>query len=159
MYISFHVLIGYSLSFVNHLFKFFDHFKKQLYWGIIYTSHKTLLFYKMYHSLTLIIYWVLQLSTTIQFWKIPMNPIWFLVLCAQSLSYTQLFATPWTVAHQAPESIKFFRQEFWSELPFLTLEDLPDTGIEPESLEFPALVGRFFTIVPSGKPIPCAIYN
>ena len=75
------------------------------------------------------------------------------------LSHIQLFAIPWTVAHQAPESMKCFRQEFWSELPFLTPRDLPDTGIEPESLEFPALVGRFFTIAPSGKPIPCAIYD
>ena len=38
--------------------------------------------------------------------------------------------TPWTVAHQAPLSMGFFRQEYWSGLPFPSLEDLPDPGIE-----------------------------
>ena len=41
--------------------------------------------------------------------------------------------TPWTVAHQAPLSMKFFRQEYWSGLPFPSPGDLPDPGIEPES--------------------------
>ena len=40
------------------------------------------------------------------------------------------FATPWTVIHQAPQSMEFFRQKCWSGLPFLPSEDLPDTGIE-----------------------------
>ena len=44
------------------------------------------------------------------------------------------------------------RQEYWSELPFPTAEDLPDPGIEPVSLASPALAGRFFTTVPAGKP-------
>ena len=44
-------------------------------------------------------------------------------VCAQSYSHVQLFATPWTVAHQAPLSIEFFRQEYWSGLPFPTLEN------------------------------------
>ena len=56
--------------------------------------------------------------------------------------------TPWTVAHQAPLSMGFPRQEYWSGLPFPPPGDLPDPGIEPES---PALVGRFFNTVPSGK--------
>ena len=46
-------------------------------------------------------------------------------------SHVQLFATPWTVAHQAPLSMKFSRQEYWSGLPFPTSGDLPDPGIEP----------------------------
>ena len=60
------------------------------------------------------------------------------------------FAAPWTVARQAPLSMEFFRQEYWNELPFSTPGDLPDPGIEPESL---ALAGGFFTIVPLGKPV------
>ena len=40
-------------------------------------------------------------------------------------------ATPWTVAHQAPLSMGFPRQEYWNGLPFASPEDLPDPGIEP----------------------------
>ena len=62
-------------------------------------------------------------------------------------------ATPWTVACQAPWSMKFSRQEYWSGLPFPTLGDLPDQGIKPKSLASPALAGRFFITAPPGKPI------
>ena len=58
--------------------------------------------------------------------------------------------TLWTVAHQAPLSMGFSRQEYWSELPFLSPGDLPNPGIEPSS---PALAGRFFTTELPGKPI------
>ena len=61
--------------------------------------------------------------------------------------------TPWTVAHQAPLSIGFSRQEYWSGLPFPPPGDLPDTGIEPTSATSPALEGEFFTTVPPGRPI------
>ena len=64
---------------------------------------------------------------------------------AQSLSHVLLFVTPWTVAHQAPLSMGFPRQEYWSELPFPSPGDLPDPGIKPMSLVSPALAGRFFT--------------
>ena len=63
-----------------------------------------------------------------------------------------LFATPWTVAHQAPLSMGFFRQEYWSRLPLPTPGDLPNPGIEPVSPASPALAGGFFTTEPSGKP-------
>ena len=53
----------------------------------------------------------------------------------------QLF---WTVAHQAPLLMGFFRQEYWSGLPFPSPGDLPDLGIEPASSVSPALAGRFF---------------
>ena len=53
--------------------------------------------------------------------------------------------TPWTVAHQAPLSMGFSRQEYWSGLPFPSLLDLPNLGIEPASSEAPALAGGFFT--------------
>ena len=51
----------------------------------------------------------------------------------KSFSHVRLFATPWTVAHQAPLSMEFSRQEYWSGVPFPSPEDLPNTGIEPGS--------------------------
>ena len=57
--------------------------------------------------------------------------------------------TPWAVAHQAPLSRGFPRQEYWSGLLFPPPGDLPDPGIEPASL---ALAGGFFTTEPPGKP-------
>ena len=69
-----------------------------------------------------------------------------LYLGAWMLSHVQLFViTPWTVAHQAPLSMGFSRQEYWSGWPFPTPGDLPNTGIKPASLMPPALAGRFFT--------------
>ena len=62
---------------------------------------------------------------------------------------------PWTVACQAPLSMEFSRQEYWSRLPFPTPGDWPDPGIKPMSLVSPALAGRFFfffTTVPPEKP-------
>ena len=56
--------------------------------------------------------------------------------------------TPRTAAHQAPLSMRFPKQEYWSGLPRPPPGDLPDPGIEPMS---PALVGRFFTTAPPGK--------
>ena len=49
------------------------------------------------------------------------------------LSHVRLFVTPWTVAFQAPQSMEFSRQGYWSELPFSSPGDLPDPGIEPGS--------------------------
>ena len=57
--------------------------------------------------------------------------------------------TPWTIAHQAPLSMEFSRQEYWSVLTFPTPRDLPNPGIEPGS---PALAGGFFTTEPPGMP-------
>ena len=61
-------------------------------------------------------------------------------------SHVQLFATPWTVAYQAPPSMGFSRQECWSGLPFPSPGDLPTPEIEPTS---PALPGKFFTTEPT----------
>ena len=58
------------------------------------------------------------------------------------------FMIPWTVACQAPLSMGFPRQEYWSGLPFSSPGDLPDPGIEPMS---PVLGGRFFTTEPPEK--------
>ena len=64
-------------------------------------------------------------------------------------SCVSLFATPWTVAHQAPLSMGFSRQEYWSGVPFPSPGDLPDPGIEPGSPEFQV---DALTSEPPGKP-------
>ena len=66
----------------------------------------------------------------------------------KSLSRVRLFVTPWTVAHQAPPSMEFSRQEYWSGLPFPSPGDLPDPGIEPRS---PALQADTLASEPPGK--------
>ena len=68
------------------------------------------------------------------------------------LSHVQLFATPWTVAPQSPLSMVFSRQEYWSELPFPSLEDLPDPGIEPVSPAAPALQADSLLLSHQGSP-------
>ena len=54
-----------------------------------------------------------------------------LYICAKSLSRVRLSAAPWTIAHQAPLSMGFSRQYYWSRLPFLSPGRLPDPGVEP----------------------------
>ena len=67
----------------------------------------------------------------------------------ESLSHVRLFATPWTVAHKASLSMEFSRQEYWSGYSFPSPGDLPDPGIEPESL---ALQADSLPSEPTGKP-------
>ena len=62
---------------------------------------------------------------------------------------SHILCNPWTVAHQAPLSIGFSTEEYWSGLPFPFPGDLLDSGLEPVS---PAFAGGFFTIEPPGKP-------
>ena len=69
-----------------------------------------------------------------------------------ALSRVRPFATPWTVAHQAPLSMELSRQEYWSGLPLPSPWDLPDPGVKPESPASPAFEGCFFTTVPPRKP-------
>ena len=64
---------------------------------------------------------------------------------AKSLQSCLTLCDPWTVAHQAPLFMGFSRQEYWSGLPFLTAEALPNPGIESVSPVSPALAGRFLT--------------
>ena len=54
-------------------------------------------------------------------------------VCVLALSHVQLFVSPWTVAHQAPLSMEFSRQDSWSRLPFPSPGDLPNPGIKPGS--------------------------
>ena len=65
-------------------------------------------------------------------------------LFAQLFNFVLYFATPWTIDCQALLSMEFFRQEYWSRLPFPIPWDLPDPGIKPVSLTPPALAGGFF---------------
>ena len=66
----------------------------------------------------------------------------------KSLSCVQLFATPWTVAYQVPQSMEFSRQEYWCGLPFPSPGDLPNPGIKPGS---PALQADALPSEPPGK--------
>ena len=76
----------------------------------------------------------------------PSIPLLYVMLM---LSHVSLCATPWTITHQAPLSMGFSRQEYWSQVPFPSLGDLPDPGIEPR---FPALQADALTSEPPGKP-------
>ena len=69
------------------------------------------------------------------------------------LSCVQLFVTPRTIACQAPLSMKFSRQEYWSGLPSPPPGDIPDPGIKPASLVSPTLAREFFTADSPGKPL------
>ena len=74
-----------------------------------------------------------------------------LMLCVcESLSCVWLFATPWTGAHQAPLSMEFPRQEYWSGLLFPSLGDLPNPGMEPW---FPTLQADALPSVLLGEPL------
>ena len=66
-----------------------------------------------------------------------------MVLKVKSLSHVQLFVTLWAIVHQAPQSMGFSRQEYWSRLPFPSPGDLPNSGIKPRS---PAYAGRCFNL-------------
>ena len=79
------------------------------------------------------------------------------VVVVELLSRVRLFATLWTVAHRAPLSKGFSRQEYWSGLLFPSTGDLPDPKIEFVSLAFPALAGRGFISASPGKPVSCLI--
>ena len=68
---------------------------------------------------------------------------------SEPLGCVRLFATPWTAAHQAPLSMGFSRQEYWSGLPFPSPGDLPVPGIEPGS---PTLQASSLPSEPPGKP-------
>ena len=79
------------------------------------------------------------------------------VMCvhAQSLSRVQLSVIPWSVAHQAPLTVEFSKQKYWSGLPFPSPGELPDPGIKPAS---PALASGLFTTEPPGKQKSCTLF-
>ena len=77
----------------------------------------------------------------------------YVCACVCACSVVSDSVTLWTVAHQAPLSVEFSRQEYWSQLPFPTPGDLPDPGIEPKSPASPALAGGFSAPTSPGKPV------
>ena len=81
----------------------------------------------------------------------PMNILRVWKGKCQSLSHVQLFVAPWSVAHQAPMSVEFSRQEYWSGLPFPSPGDLLNPGIEPGS---PALQADSLPFEPPESPKP-----
>ena len=84
---------------------------------------------------------------------IPLGKSWGTsVICVYMFSHIQFFATPWIVVHQAPLSMGFPRQEYWSRLPFPSPGDLPNPGTGPAFPVSPILAGEFFTTEPSRKP-------
>ena len=90
-----------------------------------------------------------------KFWELVMDRVAWRA-AVQGVTKNRTWPSDWTelnwwiVAHQAPLSMGFLRQEYWSEFLFPSLGYLPDPGIEPNS---PSLVGGFFTTKPWGKPI------
>ena len=72
-------------------------------------------------------------------------------------SRVQLFATLWTITHQASLSMGFSRQEYWSGLPCPPPGNLPDPGIEPSPLASPVLPGMFFTTSTTLEAPECPI--
>ena len=77
------------------------------------------------------------------------------MLCVLShFSHVWLFATPWTVAHQTPLSMRFSRQEYWSGLLCPPSGDCPNPGMEPMSLTSLALAAGPLPLAPRGKPWP-----
>ena len=83
-------------------------------------------------------------------WDLESDPLLGGISEVKSLSHVQLFATLWTVVHQAPSTMGFSRQEYWSGLPFPMSGDLPNPGIEPRS---PTLQADTLTSEPPGKPL------
>ena len=88
-----------------------------------------------------------------EFIYLQLDNSWCLTLPIQGelepVSHVQLFVTPWTVVRQASLSMGFSRQEYWSGLPFPSLGDLPDTGIEHVSS---ALQADSLPSEPPGEP-------
>ena len=72
--------------------------------------------------------------------------------CAKSLQSCLLFETLWTIARQAPLTMGFSRQEYWSRLPCPPPRDLPNSSIKPISPKSLALAGRFFTTSTTQSP-------
>ena len=80
--------------------------------------------------------------------RLSISPVYLEIQVCYLLSGVWHFAIPWTVAYQAPLSMKFSSQEYWPGLPFPFPWDLPDPGIEPES---PSLQADYLLFEPTGK--------
>ena len=93
-------------------------------------------------------FWGVSLKGHTSF-RVPCRASWAPCQCCACLLSRfhpiRLFATPWTIVHQAPLSMGFSRQEYWCGLPCLLPGDLPDPGIKPACLLPPEFAGGFFT--------------
>ena len=83
------------------------------------------------------------------------NRVGYQPACTYVLTRALPFVTPWTVAHQAPLSMGFPRQEYWSGLPCPPPGDLPDPGIKPKS---PALQAGSLPLSHRGSPLKSSSY-
>ena len=106
----------------------------------------TMLFHQIICSISYLIHIILF---TLQIILEPQSLLLRGKVKVKSLSCVQLFATPWTAAYKAPPSMGFSRQEYWCGLPFPSLGDIPNPGIEPQS---PAFQADALTSESSGKP-------
>ena len=97
-----------------------------------------------------------RMSMTTMFHNIFMDSLNHIACMLSCFNHVQLFMTSWTVTHQAPLSMGFSRQEYWSELSCPPPEDLPKLRIKPMFLVSPALGSRFFT---TGNTWPLFIFN
>ena len=88
------------------------------------------------------------------FFFLTLYPVLFIHVCVLSrFSRVQLFVTPWIVAQEAPLSMGFYRQEYWSGWPCPLPGDLPDPGINPGSPVSPALQVDSLSTEPPGKSL------
>ena len=101
-------------------------------WFQVYSTMIQLYTYPHTHSFSYSPYRLSQ-NSEYSFLCYKVSPCFYLMCVCESLSHVRLFATPWTVAHQAPLSMGFSRQEYWSGLPFPSPGNLPDSGIERRS--------------------------
>ena len=110
-------------------------FKKEDWFCLIFSS---IHFSYIFDISPLLDTWLANIFSNLACWLFILLLVSFVVqkvkVKVKSLSRVRLFATPWTVAYQAPPSMGFSRQECWSGLPFPSPGDLPDPGIEPGSL-------------------------
>ena len=83
----------------------------------------------------------------------------YVSVCVHELSCVQLFASPWTVACQAPLSVEFSTQEYWSRLPFPTWGDLLHPGVKLMSLSSPALQADSLPLALPEKTLICMTVN
>ena len=158
------------------LFDFYDHTKFEYKQALGKRDHVCLLIFPILQRGIYLFY----LSQLAQPWAWVSQTVWWgghlfycvcvcvcVCVCARArahvrahtcmFSHVWLFATPWTVARQAPLSMGFSRQEYWSGLLCPPPGDLPDPGIKSASS---ALAGKFFITVPPGKPLfYCAYLN
>ena len=141
--------ISYTLSLLRHISTIFLYLKNSL---LAFTLDRFMAWIKNSRFIAVASH-PLLLPPPLLYFSPVLCPLWSEV---KSLRHVRLFVIPWTlcdpldcIAHQAPLSLGFSRQEYWSGLPFPSPGDLPDPGIEPRS---PTLQANALSSEPPGKP-------